>query len=397
MTEDDIHSRSRLAGYQPASLFNARILIVGAGALGQNLALNLALAGIGELTIVDFDTFEPHNVTRSPLYPNEHEQHLWGLEKAKVIAHKLRSLMTAPSPKVRYAITPIQALGDLPIIRADIIYSAVDNAEARAYLAERCHIAHRPLIEAGFHAEVFSITVFGADVTDPCYLCYNSERVSAYSCTRYALQVEQVQAIPAIQNTAAVVAGLQAESGIQWLHGEYSLRNKRAYGNIRTMQMQTYNLTRSFECLGFHQHYLNDTPDLLYVHADEPLANLLAAIEAKVGSSVVRFPEPLVMRNFCLQCRCLTTVHSPEWRWLASPLCTKCGGSFLPATEGSHISSRAEAHTSDDDEVVKLSCAQVGLPAGRIIEVWPDHSQQDAGYLMQMGGTVDPLLIELAL
>jgi len=217
MLDHDIHSRSRLAGYDPEKLFSARVLIVGAGALGQNLALDLALAGIGEISIVDFDLFEPHNVTRSPLYPTQAaERQAWGLEKAKVVAHKLLPLMTAPQPKVYYAVAPIQALGDLPIAHAHLVYAAVDNTEARAYLAEHCHIVYRPLIEAGFHAEIFTLTTFGPDGNDPCYRCMHPERLGAYSCTHYALQVEQAQAIPAIQNTAAVVAGIQAESGIQW-------------------------------------------------------------------------------------------------------------------------------------------------------------------------------------
>jgi molybdopterin/thiamine biosynthesis adenylyltransferase len=395
MIEDDIHSRSRLAGYRPEYLFNANVLIVGAGALGQNLALDLALAGIGELNIVDFDTFEPQNVTRSPLYPNEHERHIWGLEKAKAVAHKLRPLMTAPTPKIRYAVAPIQSLGDLPIAEADIVYAAVDNAEARAYLAERCRITHRPLIEAGFHAEIFTLTVFGPDIADPCYLCVHPTRVGAFSCTRYALQVQQTRAIPAIQNTAAVLAGLQAESGIQWLHGEYSLRNKRVYGNTRTLSMSMYDLPLSSECLGVHQRYINDTPEAIQAQADKPLEGLLRAIEKKIGVAILRFPEPLVIRNFCTRCNLLVDVYVPEWRWLAAPLCTTCGGPYLPANEGSYLSSRTEIHTSNRSEITQLTCTQAGLPGGTIIEVWPDLPQQDSGYLMQMSGTIDQLMIEI--
>ena len=64
----ELFSRERLAGYDPELLARSVALIVGAGALGQNTAQNLALAGIGEIRIVDKDQFEPHNRTRSPAY-----------------------------------------------------------------------------------------------------------------------------------------------------------------------------------------------------------------------------------------------------------------------------------------------------------------------------------------
>ena len=46
---NELFSRERLAGYDPEIMKATRMLIVGAGALGQNTALNLALAGVGEI------------------------------------------------------------------------------------------------------------------------------------------------------------------------------------------------------------------------------------------------------------------------------------------------------------------------------------------------------------
>ena len=398
MLEVDLHSRSRLAGYEPEILFNTTVLIVGAGALGQNLALNLALAGIGELNIVDFDVFEAHNATRSPLYPTAEEQLRWGIEKAKVAAHKLLPMMTAPSAKVRYAVAPIQALGDFPMARAQIVYAAVDNPGARAYLAERCRNVRRPLIEAGFHAETMNLSIFGPDTDEPCYRCLNPEKVGAYSCTRYALQVEEMQAIPAIQNTAAVLAGLQAEVGIQWLHGEQTLRNKRVYANIRTMSMSTIHLARSLQCPGVHWQSVNPSPIVLEVGGDDPLEHLLKAVAKEVGPAQIRFPEPLVMCNFCTRCNGVTDAHTPEWRWLVSPRCLNCEGPFSPALNGRQVGSRAGVHTNEEDEVTRLTCAEVGLPAGATFEVWPDtyRFEPDERYLMQVKGTIDQLMRELS-
>lgn len=110
--KDKVFSRERLAGYDPKRMNDSKVLIAGAGALGQNTALNLALSGVGELRIVDRDLFEEHNRTRSPLFPLPEEQEIYGLDKASVVARKLGRLMTAPTPVIRWANQWIQELGD---------------------------------------------------------------------------------------------------------------------------------------------------------------------------------------------------------------------------------------------------------------------------------------------
>src|SRR4051794_3649516 len=105
----------------------AVVLVVGAGALAQSVIPNLALPGIGEIRIVDFDEFEPHNASRSIYYPTPEEQERWGLMKAKIVAHKALSQMLATKPVMRYALVPIQHLGLGAFEGVDVVISAVDN------------------------------------------------------------------------------------------------------------------------------------------------------------------------------------------------------------------------------------------------------------------------------
>lgn len=396
MSEVDVHSRSRLAGYTPEILFNAVVLVVGAGALGQNLALNLALAGVGEIDIVDFDSFEAHNATRSPLYPTSEERARWGMEKAIVVAHKLLPMMTAPTPKVRYASTQVQTLGDLPLARANLVFSAVDNLAARAYLAERCKILQQPLIEAGFHAETLNLAVFGPEAEEPCYRCLSPQKVGAFSCTHYALQVEEDHAIPAIQNTAAVLAGLQAEVGVQWLHGERDLRDKAVYANIRTMSMHVVQLSQALRCPGVHWSSLRGPIDL-EVRGEDTLSRLLEAVEREIGLAEVRLSEPLIMRNFCTRCNSMLDARVPEWRWLTSPRCTNCGGPFKPALQGRQIESITSVFTHEQGEVTRLTCAEVGLPGGSTVEVWPATPLPEFGErcLVRLRGSIDEFMQEV--
>ena len=48
----------------------SRILVIGCGAVGNEVIKNLALLGVKKFTIVDFDRVEVHNLNRSILFHN---------------------------------------------------------------------------------------------------------------------------------------------------------------------------------------------------------------------------------------------------------------------------------------------------------------------------------------
>ena len=75
---------------------NARVLIVGAGALGNEVIKNLALMGIGHLFIVDFDSIEAANLSRSVLFRESDNRR----SKAEIAAARAKQLN--PDVKVQY-------------------------------------------------------------------------------------------------------------------------------------------------------------------------------------------------------------------------------------------------------------------------------------------------------
>ena len=67
--EEDRYSRLRLIPWwDQERLKNATIMVVGAGAIGNELIKNLTLLGIGRILIYDMDSIENTNLTRSVLY-----------------------------------------------------------------------------------------------------------------------------------------------------------------------------------------------------------------------------------------------------------------------------------------------------------------------------------------
>jgi molybdopterin/thiamine biosynthesis adenylyltransferase len=397
---NEIFSRERLAGYEPERLAQSVALIVGAGALGQNVALNLALSGLGEIRIVDRDQFEPHNRTRSPLFPLPDEQARYGLNKSRVVATKLRPLMTAVRPLVRYAHKWIQELGDGAFKEVSVILACVDNPSARAYLSDKARMHGIPFIEAGFDAADISLSCFpaarGQEAQDaPCWRCANQEtevQAGIFSCLTYARRAGESGVIPAIQNAAATLAGLQTEAAILSLHKQKRspLEFRALDLNIRTGLSRVIKLSTDPFCPGLHRS-LDVTPNKLGTSAGETLERLLHEVsECLGGSARVELESPLVWAANCQHCRRVAEVRGPVWRWAMSPRCQSCSGAFPLAAEKITDTPLIYYYLDAEspEEILQATCAQAGLPALALVEA--SIGDQPAR-LFELAGSLDHL------
>ena len=87
--EEDRYSRLRLIPWwDQVKIQNAKIMVVGAGALGNELVKNLTLLGIGNILILDMDSIENSNLTRSVLFRRNDV----GRYKSEVAAERAREI-----------------------------------------------------------------------------------------------------------------------------------------------------------------------------------------------------------------------------------------------------------------------------------------------------------------
>src|SRR5436190_20571953 len=85
----DRYSRLRLIQWwDQEKLRAAKVLVVGAGAIGNEVLKNLALLGIGHVWVIDFDCIEDSNLTRSVLFRQADR----GQSKSRIAARAMQDI-----------------------------------------------------------------------------------------------------------------------------------------------------------------------------------------------------------------------------------------------------------------------------------------------------------------
>jgi len=312
-----LFSRERLAGYDPSLLRGATVLLVGAGALGNNVALALSLAGVGELLVVDPDVFEVSNATRSPFF-------VAGAAKAAAVASAFVRTSLLPTASASFAGSVIESLGDAPFLQADVVISAVDQQTIRAYISEQASMTGTPLVEGGFDGHRLSVSVFSNSVPSesPCWRCGFDEVEDSGArglCTLYAKSVEAQGAVPATQTVAQIAGGLVAEAAIAALHGVLPLDGRRLFLNVRSGRSTVVTLPPNPDCPGRHE--LAEPAVQLETGADEPVADLLDELRACGYQGEVLLPEPVVLTMPCRECGAPVTVNTRRSFLRQAPKC----------------------------------------------------------------------------
>jgi molybdopterin-synthase adenylyltransferase len=149
-------------------VMSSKFAIVGCGAVGNEVAKNLALLGIGHIDLFDFDTIEIHNLTRSVLFKESDV----GGSKAEVTAKRIKEL--DPNVEVNFYLGDFwEQLSFSQAKLYDCIICCVDNFEARIRLNQICLLTKTNLINTGIDSKFGQVEVFpfksGQHVA--CYEC----------------------------------------------------------------------------------------------------------------------------------------------------------------------------------------------------------------------------------
>lgn len=207
-----------ISWWDQARLARAKVLVVGAGALGNEILKNLALLGVGNVLVVDLDTIEKSNLSRSVLFREEDE----GRPKAEVAARAARAIFPGQNI-VGLRANAVYDLG-LGVYRwADLVIGGLDNREARLAINRSCYKVGRPWIDGAI--EVLSGIVRAFVPPDgSCYECTLSETDwkmlnARRSCALLSREEMQQGRTPTTPTMASIVGGMQCQEAVKLIHG----------------------------------------------------------------------------------------------------------------------------------------------------------------------------------
>ncbi|MBI5722504.1 MAG: ThiF family adenylyltransferase [Planctomycetes bacterium] len=343
--------------WQQSLLGDARVLVVGAGALGNEVIKNLALLGVGNLLIADMDVVESSNLSRSVLFRPGDE----GKPKAAVAARAAGGLY----PQIRAVPLVGNILSDLGMgcFRwAQVVVGALDNREARVFVNACCAQAGRPWIDGGI--EVLSGIVRGfAPPQSACYECTMGQAdwellARRRSCSLLARRALREGGTPTTPTTASIIGAIQVQEVLKRLHGLDCLTGS-GYA-FEGLMHNSYSVRYpiSPQC-PWHE----PQPPIEAVehwNCDTPLRDIWDWAAGRLGHlDAIDLSRELVEGLHCPSCSVEQCVLQPIDRISADQaICRKCGVEMTPQFLHS---------LGQNSALLDLSIRQLGLPMWDVV------------------------------
>ena len=218
------------------TLLDSSAAIFGLGGLGSPIAMYLAAAGIGKLTLIDFDEVELSNLQRQIV----HGVNDLNRPKVESAASRIRAL----NPEV--AITTInEKLDDAGIDAAiqsvDVVLDGTDNFETRFAINHACFRQGKPLVSgAAIRFEAQVSVYYPGDPESPCYQClYKSPDGAAQSCSETGVIAPLLGIIGSVQALEAIKVLLKIGT---------DLRGRLLLLDALSMEWQTMRFKRDPGC-----------------------------------------------------------------------------------------------------------------------------------------------------
>lgn len=216
-------------------LTQSHAVIFGLGGLGSPVSMYLAAAGIGKLTLVDFDEVDDSNLQRQIVH-NEKTVGQAKVESAKQHLQQLNSLIEIQTYQEKPSEEEVKQL----IADADVVLECTDNFASRFSLNRACVELKKPLVSgAAIRWEGQLATYDYRREDSPCYQClYKSDSGQELTCQNSGI------AAPVV----GMLGTMQAVEAMKVILGLPTLAGKLLIVDAITMQFRTLQLGKDPSC-----------------------------------------------------------------------------------------------------------------------------------------------------
>jgi adenylyltransferase/sulfurtransferase len=343
-----------ISWWDQSKLANARVLVAGAGALGNEIIKNLALLGVGNVLIADKDQIENSNLSRSVLFRAEDA----GQPKAEVAARAAKAIYRKMNVG-HFVGDIIHDLGVGVFRWADLVIAGMDNREARLAINRNCWRVNRPWIDGAIEQIQGVARVFIPSSDGPCYECTMSAadwkllsaRRSCNSLTRREMEGGKTPTTPTI---SSIIAGVQCQEAVKILHGMETIGGRGWVFQGLSTDAYLTEYQRKPDC--YSHETLEEIIPLDEGYDSITIAQLLEKAAADLGAPVpLELCRDVLEKLICRRCGAEESVYESLGKVSASrAACPKCANlqrdvvTFDKIMPGSPIAARTPA--------------QIGLP-----------------------------------
>ncbi len=234
-----------LSWFKKEKVNNARVLIAGAGALGNEVIKDLTLFGVGHIFVIDFDRIEISNLTRSVLFREEDAfEHRY---KANVAAQ--RAMEINPQIKVTPIVGNLFSEVGLALYKSvDVIIGCLDSRMARYQLNRMAMRAGKSWIDGSIENLTGVVKVYTPGIS--CYECGLSReefniimlRTGCADVVRSQTSQGRVATTPI---SASIVGAVQAQEAMKLIHLDAYDNDKLPFSTLQGKMWRYEGLTNA--------------------------------------------------------------------------------------------------------------------------------------------------------
>lgn len=360
LREDRLGTFDFISWWEREKVENASVLVVGAGALGNEVIKNLVLMGVGHIFIIDFDTIEAANLSRSPLFRESDN----GREKALVAAARAKEIN--PDVHIQYLHGDVTTQIGLGIIRRiDVIIGCLDNREARLAVNRYAYWMNKPWVDGAIQELLGLVRVF-VPGEGACFECTLNEQARQslavrYSCPLLARQNILMGKVPTTPTISAIIGGMQAQEALKIINDLSVEPGKVTHFNgfVNEMHTSAYNFKDDCES---HWTY-GEVTELPLRAGTATLEDLLRIVRAELGpEALIELDQELILELECPTCKTVENVLKPisevSFEAAHCPICAT-----FRETRMTHI-------IAGEEDFLHHTLASLGVPPLHIIRAY---------------------------
>jgi molybdopterin/thiamine biosynthesis adenylyltransferase len=299
---EDRFSRLRLIPWwDQVKIAACKVLVIGAGALGNEILKNLALLGFRKIVVVDLDRIEESNLSRTILYRAEDI----GQYKADAAAHAFEKI--APGAAVQPLVANVLRDCGLGLFAwSDVILAGLDNREARLWINRCAWKVNRPWIDGAIEG-INGVARAFLPGKAPCYECTLGEVDWAIlekrmSCNLLAHEEQTEGKIPTTPTISSIIGGIQVQEAVKLIHGLPTLASRGFIFEGLQHTSYTVDYTENPDCMS---HYT--IPEIVAIpqrSAELMLHALFERAARDLGSReiTVEFSRDVIHKLVCPSC-----------------------------------------------------------------------------------------------